>query len=178
MPRLKLSLALVSLFVLAACASAKRVQADDVAMPARFGDIASIVVADSADGALIPGSVHPWYPSEERSRGIQAAFAMAFVLDEAGTPEYRSVSVIGYPPPAFLTVGCEMMRTARYRPVVRDGEPVRALLVVDWTFSLHKDGNEYAEHPPFINVNRLRREFAERGVARVVQDLEGRRHCI
>jgi hypothetical protein len=153
------------------------VQADDVAVPSRFGDIASMVLADSADGALIPGTVHPSYPSEERSRGIQAAFAMAFVLDESGTPEYQSVSFIGYPPPAFLTVGCDMMRTARYRPVVRDGKPVRALLVADWTFSLYKEGREYAEHGPFMNVKRLRREFAEKGLVRVVQDLEARRHC-
>ena len=177
MPRLDLSLALVSVLALAGCASATRVQTDDVAVPNRFGDISSMILADSADGELIPGTVHPTYPDEERSRGIQAAFAMAFVLDEAGTPEYQSVSVIGYPPPAFLTVGCDMMRTARYRPIVRDGKPVRALLVVDWTFSLHKDGNEYAEHSPFVNVKRLRREFAEKGLVRVVKELEGRRHC-
>jgi hypothetical protein len=134
-------------------------------------------MADSGEGRFAQGygSVH--YPKAERSRDVEADFALAFVLDTAGRAEYESVSLIGNPAPAFLEESCRMLRNARFTPVWRDGAKRRALIVSEMSFKIepHRPGPYLPPARP--KVEALRRGFAEKGMARTAEELSARRHC-
>jgi hypothetical protein len=88
------------------------------------------------------------------------------------------VSFIGSGAPGFFDEACKFVRNARYAPVQRDGVARRAFVVSDLTFTLapQHDGAPRVHVQP-VNVKRLRRMFAAKGIAATAEELEKHRHC-
>ncbi len=171
---------LVGLLATIACAPKSHAAYADVAptSPARFGDLAGLVIAESTEGRQIAGTGHIRYPDAERMQGVEAAFAIAFVVDPTGRPEYETVSFIGGAAPAFFTEACLWLRDLRYEPIVREGVPRRVLVVSELTFGLERlDPSKPAQHVHTPNVEMIRRELVAKGLERSVRELQGRRHC-
>ena len=131
---------LVGLLATIACAPKSHAAYADVAptSPTRFGDLAGVVIAESTEGRQIAWTGHIRYPDAERMQGVEAAFAIAFVVDPTGRPEYETVSFIGGAAPAFFTEACLWLRDLRYEPIVREGVPRRVLVVSELTFGLER----------------------------------------
>ena len=163
-----------------ACAPTSHPAADGAPSVAasRFGDLTDVVFASDEEAQLFPGSGDVRYPEAERHVGAEAALAFAFVLDRTGRPEYASVSFIGNAAPGFFDEACKFVRDAHYAPVQRDGVARRALVVGDLTFTLERqDGSDMRVHVQPVNVKRLRRRFAAKGLAATARELEKQRHC-
>jgi hypothetical protein len=147
---------------------------------ARFRDIPVLILADSGEVRPIPGTGYLRYPEQERTKSIEAALVVAFVVDTAGRAEYETVSFIGGAPPAFLNEACLWLRSQRFTPVQRDGTVRRALVVTDLTFTLQPgpmgDVHLVNRAPP-VNAERRRRDFAAKGVVAAAHELEAHRHC-
>ena len=163
-----------------ACAAKTHATADDAPGPtaSRFGDLADVVFAGDDEAQLFPASSFVRYPDAERSLGVEAALAFAFVIDRSGQPEFASVSFIGSGAPGFFDEACKFVRNARYAPVQRDGVTRRAFVVSDLTFTLAPQHEGVPRvHVQPVNVKRLRRMFAAKGLAATAEELEKHRHC-
>jgi TonB family protein len=163
-----------------ACAAKTHPSAEEVkpgtAKP--FGDLADMVFANEEQARQGSATGYVRYPDAERNRGVEATFAVAFVLDPTGRPEYPSVSFIGNAAPSFFAEVCRFLRGARYKPVHRDGLVRRALVVSDFTFTLEpQNPTESRVHVQPVNVEQLRRMFIAKGLAESVNELETYRHC-
>ena len=166
---------------LLACASS-RGTVSDAEPSTRFRDLTAVVIADSGEAMPIPGMGYIRYPDEERRRNIEAAFAIAFLLDTDGRAEYETVSFLGGAAPAFFAEACHWLRTMRFAPVRRDGTPQRSLVVIDLTFTLdHSNAPGSAllvRRVTRVNVEKHRRRLAALGVVQSARELELRRHCL
>jgi hypothetical protein len=177
---IRLSLFVGCLLATVACAPKPHAAYADVTPTSRtrFGDLARVVIADSAEGPHIVSAGHPDYPDAERAQGVQAAFAFAFVVDPTGRLEYETVSFIGGAAPGFFIEACNWLRDAWFAPIVRGGVPRRALVVSQITFGLERlDPAKSGQHPHTPNVEKIRRELVAKGLEASVRELEGRRHC-
>jgi len=176
----RLSLLIGCLLATIACAPKPNAASADITPASRthFGDLAGVVIADSIEGPRIVHGAQLRYPDAERMQNIEAAFAFAFLIDQAGRPELESVSFIGGAAPAFFTEACHWLQEVRYAPVVRDGVPHRALLVSQLTFGLERvDPARAGQRAHTPNVEKIRRELIAKGLKESVRELEGRRHC-
>jgi hypothetical protein len=131
------------------------------------------VIPDSSEAHVREQGRLPRYPPEAKAAGLEAGFASIYVLDTAGRVEYQTVSFAPDVTAAFRTVVCVYLRDMSFAPVVRDGRPRRALVVMPWTFGLEGgqwDKRQYDGEP-------LRLALAREGVASAVVQLESRPHC-
>jgi hypothetical protein len=174
-------LAVVSLAFLVACASARGTAGSQIGTSARFRDLAAVVMADSGEARPISGTGFVRYPDEPRRRSVEAAFAFVFLLDTAGRVEHETVSFLGSAPPAFLSEACLWLRSQRFVPIRRGGTLRRSFVVSELSFTLDHSEHAGQTHPvtraPVVNAEKLRREFAAKGVEQSAQELEARRHC-
>lgn len=165
-------LAVVALSGCAAAASA--VSSHSAPEEKRFPLAEELVLADSAE-AQVPtnGLPLPRFPFAERSRGEEAAFVAAFVLDTLGRVESRSVTFVGDAPVPFARAVCEYYAAARYRAVRRDGVARRALIVVPWTFGLQ--GGRWEKRT--IDASPVRERLRQEGAVAAAAELDSLPHC-
>lgn len=85
----------------------------------------------------VPNGHFPHYPPAPRSNGVEARIVAAFVIDQNGRPEYRTISILQSPVMhrEFVRSVCEFLRN--------DAEfswgthaPARALVIMPFEFSL------------------------------------------
>lgn len=140
----------------------------------RFPLAEELVLADSAEAQVPTNRLPlPRFPSAERSRGEEAAFVAAFVLDTLGRVESRSVTFVGDAPASFVRTVCAYYKTARFTPVRRDGVARRALIVVPWTFGLQ--GGRWEKGT--INESPVRERLRQEGAVAATAELDSLPHC-
>lgn len=164
----------LALGICAATSCTPRIPVDEASQPGgpRVVRPDEIVVATNEEMRQVEG-VAIRYPSAERSLGVEASFAAAFVVDTSGRPEFRSVTIVSDALPAFVRALCEKIGMMRYAPVIRDATPRRALFVTDWEFTLGREGNP----PKPFDVRPWRERLMAGGPVAAAAYLESGRHC-
>jgi hypothetical protein len=160
-----------------ACAGAARASEEAVYTGNRFVELPAITIAEKNEARLLPPYGTVRYPEAERAQSIEAEFADAYVLDTAGMPEPRTITIVGDAAPAFLSAACQWIGTRRFEPVARNGVATRALVVRGVKFGI--DGPRVTHGVPTRRVREddVRRRFVAQGVARSAQELERSYHC-
>ena len=163
----------VSLLVAACAVSSTSSGFNGTAARPRFQAIEELVIPDSTEAHVRERGRLPRYPAEAKAAGVEAGFASIYVLDTAGRVEYQTVSFAPDVTAAFRTVVCAYLRDVSFVPVVREGRPRRALVVMPWTFGLEGgqwDKRQYDAEP-------LRLALTRESVPSAVARLESRPHC-
>lgn len=78
--------------------------------------------------------VEPHYSSEARSKEIQGSCLYTVIVDRQGMP--RRIRVIRSLDPALDENGAEAIERYRFKPAMKDGEPVPVLVTVEINFRL------------------------------------------
>lgn len=174
------ALALTLAIVVAAACAPPPVDGDPVPVRVervRFSNVEEIIIADSGEARPRPGLPRIEYPRTERNTGVEASFAMAFVLDTAGRVERNSVSLVGTSPPAFFKEACRWLGLKQFETIRRAGAPRRALVVWDFTFDLIGAHDGIRRARPAVEVESIRQMFASQGVETAARQLAQARHC-
>ena len=107
------------LCLIIACSSSRHTAGIEAETSPRFRDLDVVVVGESGEAREIQGTGYVAYPDEERRRSVEAAFAIAFLLDTAGRVEHETISFIGGAQSAFFSEACHWLRSQRFVPVRR-----------------------------------------------------------
>ena len=139
----------------------------------RFIAPGNLVLADSNEAK--PKSVGrlPRYPADLKAAGVEAGFAVMFVVDTAGRVEYPTISFAPDVARPFQAAVCAYLRTSRFSPVIRDGVPRRALVINPWTFGLEGGVWERRQY----DAEPLRRAIVAEGIPSAIARLEAQPHC-
>ena len=162
----------------AACATAARGSEEAVYTGNRFVELSALTIAEKNEARLLPPFGAVRYPETERAQSLEAEFAIAYVVDTVGTPEPRTITIVGDAAPAFLASACQWIAARRFEPVTRNGVATRALVVRGLKFGI--DGPHVTRGVPTRRVKEddVRRRFVAQGVARSAQELERGYHCL
>jgi Gram-negative bacterial TonB protein C-terminal len=77
----------------------------------------------------------PHYPSAARDAGIEDRVITAFVVDDSGAVEYRTISLLNHVvDPSFFQAVCAFLRTAKFNWAPR--APTRGLVITPFEFTL------------------------------------------
>ena len=119
----------------------------------------------------------PHYPPEPRSKGVEARVVTAFVVDQSGRPEPRTISILQSPGahPEFVRSVCGFLRNSAefgWGPQI----PARTLLVVPFEFTLQ--GAPVTEPlPPELNLSTLRDSIRRLSPGELAAWVESKPHC-
>lgn len=120
----------------------------------------------------------PHYPPAARSNGVEARVVMAFVIDENGRPEPRTISVLQSPGahPEFQRAVCMFLRNgAEYSWGPQ--APARALVVVPFEFTLR--GTMLTEPlPPEPNLSAVRDSIRHLSRGELAAWVDSKPHCV
>lgn len=162
-----------ALLLLAGCAASSTASGSNGAAGPRFQAIEDLVIPDSSEAHVREQGRVPRYPPEAKAAGAEAGFASIYVLDTAGRVEYQTVTFTPHVAAPFRTVVCAYLQNMHFAPVMRQGRPRRALVVMPWTFGL--EGGQW--HKRQFDAEPLRLALAREGAASAVAQLEERQHC-
>lgn len=92
---------------------------------------------DQVDVPARPDSVglRPSYPDSLYRLGVGGTVVVEFVIDTAGVVEPGSVEVLAAPDSLFARAAREALVTARFRPALKGGRPVRQAVQVPFLFT-------------------------------------------
>jgi TonB family protein len=84
----------------------------------------------------VPGSVDLRYPNIQFRANVTGCAAVELVVDTLGRAERHSVRPVAATQPAFARWGMDAVAKAKFTPAVRDGRPVRAVVVIPLVFEI------------------------------------------
>lgn len=84
----------------------------------------------------------PAYPDSLRAQGIEGRVTVQVVVDTSGRVEPGSAVVVQSPHPGFNQAALAFVYAARFRPAMRRGHPVRAVVEVPIDFKLDRRSAE------------------------------------
>jgi hypothetical protein len=84
----------------------------------------------------VPGTVLLRYPGHLQAADVTGCAAIELVVDAAGRTEKGSLRPAAATRPEFARAGEAALAKARFTPAVRDGRPVRAVVVVPFGFQI------------------------------------------
>lgn len=82
--------------------------------------------------------VTPAYPSVLKTRKVEGAVVIQFVVDTLGQMEHGTLRVLRATNPAFESAVRATLASARFSPAVREGKRVRQLMVQPFAFRVEK----------------------------------------
>lgn len=92
--------------------------------------------ADKVDivAVLKPGTAPVLYPDSLYGSGISGRVLVEFVVDTTGNVEKPTVGIVSSSHPAFAQAALDALRTASFRPAIRNGLPVRQIVQLPFIF--------------------------------------------
>lgn len=117
----------------------------------------------------------PRYPTGPRKAGVEERVLAAFVIDQQGSVEYRTISLVQpLSQPDFYRSVCDFLRWAQFD--WQPHAPVRGFVVMRFEFTL---GNiaVTSSLPPAPNIDAMRSELAQLPPPQLAQWIESRPHC-
>jgi TonB family protein len=78
----------------------------------------------------------PRYPGALKTSDIEGAVVMQFIVDPTGSIEARSIHLVSSSHHEFTMTVVEYLRSVRYTPATRAGQPVRAWVRQKFEFRL------------------------------------------
>ena len=92
--------------------------------------------ADKVDivAVLKPGTAAVLYPDSLYGSGISGRVLTEFVVDTAGVIERGTIGIVSSSHPAFSQAAMDALRTAGFRPAIRNGRPVRQVVQLPFIF--------------------------------------------
>jgi TonB family protein len=85
---------------------------------------------------VVPRTVDLRYPFDLFRANVTGCAAVELVVDTAGRTEKRSARPVAATRREFARAGVDALAKARFTPAVRDGRPVRAVVVVPFVFQI------------------------------------------
>lgn len=120
----------------------------------------------------------PHYPPGLRNMGVEARVVTAFVIDESGRPEYRTISILESPAThgEFVTSVCTFLRSgAEFSSAPH--APARALVIMPFVFTL--EGVAVTERPsPEPNLSAVRDSTRHMSPTELSAWVEAKPHCV
>lgn len=120
---------------------------------------------------------YPHYPVDARDKGVEARVVAAFVVNEEGRPEYRTISILqsSATHPEFAATVCAFLREGAEFTWAPHA-PARALVIMPFEFALR--GVTVAEElPPLPHLRAIADSLREMSPPQLAAWVESKPHC-
>jgi len=78
------------------------------------------------------------YPVAQRKAGVEGEVIVQFVVGTDGTPDMATFEVLKSNQAAFTEAAQAALATAKFKPAMKDGRPVKQVVQLPFVFSLNR----------------------------------------